>query len=188
VKRRKHRVLIWGSVVVAAWLFVHAIPELVHKTQDARWGLRDRVALLERSRAEVAETGRLQDSATILKSRLVDQAPRLVAGGGDAEASDAMAGLLNLAVSRGNGKVTRSEPVADSATRGLLHGVTQLVGFETDAAGLLNVLRNLAEGGTTLIVKSLDILVADPNAPPTSAELLRVELVVRGWYLRKAKG
>ena len=72
--------------------------------------------------------------------------------------------------------------------RGLLHGVTLLVGFDTDASGLLSILRNLAEGGTTLTIESLNVMVADPNAPETVAELLRVELVVRGWYLTRAEG
>lgn len=180
--------LIWGVAIVMVWLVLRAIPGLVHEIQGARWGLRDRISLLERSRAEVTRSGRLQDSAIILKARLVAQAPRLVSDGGDAEASDAMAGLLGLAVSRGNGKLTRSEPIADTAMRGLLHGVTLLVGFDTDASGLLSILRNLAEGGTTLTIESLNVMVADPNAPETVAELLRVELVVRGWYLTRAEG
>jgi hypothetical protein len=188
MKRSKHRVLVWGGAIIAAWLALRAIPGLVHEIRESRWELRNRVALLERSRAEIAQSGRLQDSAATLKARLVAQAPRLVSGDGDAEASDVMAGLLSLAVSRGNGKVTRSVPVPDSATRGLLHGVTLLVGFDTDVAGLLGVLRNLAEGGTTLTIESLNVLVADPNAASSSTELLRVEIVVRGWFLRKVEG
>jgi hypothetical protein len=188
MKPKKRRVLTWGGAIVGAWLIVRAIPGLVNEIRDAHWDLRDRVALLERSRSEITQSGRLQDSAAMLRTRLVAQAPRLVSGAGYAEATDAMAGLLSLAVSRGNGKLTRSEPVADSATRGLLHGVTLLVGFDTDAAGLLSVVRNLAEEGTILMIESLNVMVADPNAAAASAELLRVEIVVRGWYLGKADG
>jgi hypothetical protein len=188
VKRKSRSVVIWGGGLVAlSWLVVHVLPGLLHGIETARWNLIDRVALLERSRAELAQGVQLQDSANALQARLIAEAPRLIAGGADAEASDAMAGLLSLAVSRGNGKLSRSEPVADSATRGLLHGVTLLVGFDTDAAGLLSVLRNLAEGRTTLTIESLTVMVADPSALPSSAELLRVEVVVRGWYLRKVE-
>jgi hypothetical protein len=184
---RQRRTLTWGAwIVIGTWLLLRGAPSLVATIREAHGSLRDQVSLLERSRSDIVEGAAVQDSAARLKGRLVAQAPRLLAGNGPAEAADALAGLVSLAVSRGNGKLTRIEPVADSTARGLLRRVSLIAGLDADVRGLTAVLQRLATGDPVLTVESINVVVADPNAPAAAAELLRVELVVHGWYLPHA--
>lgn len=184
---RQRRTFTWGAgIVIGTWLLLRGAPSLVAAIRDAHGSLRDQVSLLERSRADIAEGAAVQDSAARLKARLIEQAPRLLSGNGPAEAADALAGLVGLAVSRGNGKLTRIEPVADSTARGLLRRVSLIAGLDADVRGLTAVLQRLATGDPVLTVESINVLVVDPNAPAATAELLRVELVVHGWYLPQA--
>lgn len=187
--QRRRRPLLWASgIVIAAWLLLGVAPGLVSSIREARWKLADKVSLLDRSRADLSARTGLEDSAGVLKEQLLTQAPRLVSGNSPAEAADALAGLVSIAVERGDARLTRSESIADSTTRGLLNQVRMLAAFDTDVRGMLAILRSLAQEVPILSVESLNVMVADPNAPAASAELLRVELVVRGWYLRKAEG
>ena len=55
--------------------------------------------------------------------------------------------------------------------------------FDCDIRGLVAVLRFLMEQEVVLTTDRLQVLVAEPGGSPDAAEVLRVELTVRGWYM-----
>jgi len=186
VSLRRQRTLLWGcGVVIATWLGAR-VPGLIHRARQARWTLENQVATLERSREDLTRAVAQEDSAAAIKGVLLAQAPRLLSGSAGPEAADALAGLVTLAVTRGNARLTRTEAIPDSTTRGRLGRAGVLVGFDADVRGLATVLQYLSTGDPVLSVESVHVLVADPSAPPNTAEVLRIELVVRGWFLKEA--
>lgn len=187
-RSRRQKLKLGAAAVIAIWLIGRGFPSLIGAIGDAHWTLSDKVALLERGRAEVISQKGLEDSAQVVRDTLAAQAPRILAGTGRAEAADALVGLVNVILTRANARVTRTEPIADSTTQGLLHGARVLAAFEADVQGALGVLRELAESMPSVSVESLRLLVADPAAPTESAEVLRVELVIRGWFLEEGGG
>ncbi len=186
-RQANRKLLVAGGIVISAWLLDRAIPAVVREVREAHWDLTDKVALLERDRLQLASSAGLQDSATLIRQRLLAQAPRLVSGGSPAEASDALAGLVTVTIEHANGKLSRTEALPDSAAAGLLRRVSLLAAFESDVRGMTTVLKELDQAEAIVTVQSLNVMVVDPELPTTSPETLRVELVVSGWYLERGQ-
>lgn len=180
---RRRRVLWLGCFVCLAWVTVRWIPAAVHDVREARWSLKSRMAMLVRSREELGAAAGLEDSATMLKTTLAAQVTRVVTSGNEAQANDALTGLVSTVIANTNAKLNRTERVTDSTARGYLRRVTLLVSFESDIGGTIAVLRALAEELPVINIGSVTIMAADPNAPRSEPEVLTVELEVLGWYL-----
>ena len=84
---RDRRALILGGVVVLGTvLLVRVLPWGVRRVLGAEAGLRERAALLARSRADLADAAMLRDSAAELGQALVGLAPKILSGNSPAEA------------------------------------------------------------------------------------------------------
>ena len=179
--------LFWSAtVVVSAWLGLKSVPAAVGTVRASREQLQERLFQLERARRELAAESTLSDTVTALRRRIVDLAPRILSGNTAAEAANDLAGRVNLAVSRANGRLLRADPETDSTTAGLLRRVGMTVAFEGDVRGVADVLRAFAQDPVVLRVSQLRILATDPGGGEQGPEMLRVELVVRGWRAGKS--
>jgi hypothetical protein len=191
VTPRDRRALVLGSVAVAVGVFVlRVLPWTVRSALAAEVGLRERVALLARARADLADASALRDSAVALGQALVGLAPKILSGNSPAEAVADLSGRVNLAASRNQAKLERVDPLTDSTVSGRLHRVVLRAAFECDIRGLVGVLQALTFGKAALMVRELRVTAVDASSADRIPEVLRVDMTVAGWFLesREAGG
>ena len=182
---RDRRALILGGVVLLGTvLLVRVLPWGVRRVLGAEAGLRERAALLARSRADLADAAMLRDSAAELGQALVGLAPKILSGNSGAEAIADLSGRLNLVFSGHQAKLERVDPVPDSTAAGRLRRVMLRAAFECDVRGLAGVLEALALGKVVLPLRELRVTAVDVGSPGKVPEVLRVEMTVTGWYFK----
>jgi hypothetical protein len=178
----RRRALLGGVALIVLWLAVEGAPAAVESFRETRWTLADRVRLLEQSRHAIGQEQTVFDSAARIKDVIVALAPRLLSGSTRAEAVNALNGMISLAADRSNAKLTGITPEDDSARAGSLRRVALRGAFDCDVRGLVAILWFLLDQEVVLVTDRLQVLVAEPGGSPNGAEVLRVELTVRGWY------
>jgi len=183
-ERDRRALLLGGAVTVGAVMLLRVLPWTVRSALAAEAMLRERAVLLERARANLAGASGLRDSAAALGVALVGLAPKILSGGTASEATADLSGRVNLAVSGHQAKLERADPVPDSTRAGRLRRATVRAAFECDVRGLAGVLQALELGKAPLAVRELHVVAVDPGSPDRNPEVLRVELVVAGWYLQ----
>jgi len=174
-----------GSVVLAGFLLLRAVPWAVRRAVAAGRGLQERTAVLVRVRSDLADAPLLRDSAGVLTRAVVSLAPKLLSGDTPAEALADLSGRLNLAASRNRAKLERTDQLSDSALAGRLRRVRVRAALESDIRGVMSFLRALELGDAVLSVEELRIVASDPNAGDGTPEVLRVEVTVTGWFLER---
>ncbi len=182
--RDRRAVLVGGAIVLGAVLGLRVVPWAASASLAARRGLDMQATLLARASAELDALPRLRDSAEVLTRALVALAPQLLDGANDVEASADLAARLNHAAAHAPARLDRLDPLPDSATAGRLARTRLRASLETDVRGLVALLRTLDAGDGLLGIEQLDVRSADPVAPERRPEILRVEIVVMGWFLR----
>src|SRR5881296_2471068 len=182
-ERDRRALMLGGFVVVGAVCVLRVLPWGVGLALAAEAGLRQRAALLARARADLAEATGLRDSAVQLGQGLVGLAPKILSGNSVAEAVADLSGRVNLAASRNQAKLERVDPLTDSTVAGRLHRVALRAAFECDIRGLVGILQALTFGKAALAVRELRVTAVDAGSADKNPEVLRVEVVVAGWYL-----
>jgi type II secretory pathway component PulM len=184
VKPRDRRALLAGGLVLGlAFVVLRLGPWMWRSATEQRTGLEARTAILERMRAEVRGAARLEDSGMVVKGRLAALAPKLLAGGTASEATADLAGRLDAAAARHRVRVSRTDPVHDTATRRLIRQVALRAELESDSRGLFELLHAVTREPAILLIDSLRIVVTDPFVPSNRPELLRTNLRLSGWFL-----
>jgi hypothetical protein len=84
-------------------------------------------------------------------------------------------------------RIERTSSLPDSAGAGGLRPASLRAALEGDSRGTLGMLGALARGRVALTTTDLRITAANPAAAGAVAELLKVEVTVRGWYLPRAE-
>ncbi len=182
--RDRRALLIGGFAVAAAVLVLRVLPWAVHRAGSGYATLRERSALLARTRDEMASLPTLRDSAATLSQALVALAPQLLSGSSAVEAGADLSGRMNLAASRAPAKVERMDPLPDSAGDGRLGRVRVHAALETDVRGLIAFLKAIDAGDE--VVKLVELHVEAPQALTSERgpEILKIEVTVSGWYIR----
>jgi len=183
-ERDRRALFVGGAVTVGAVVLLRVLPWTVRSALAAEATLHERAVLLGRARANLAGAADLRDSAAALGRALVGLAPKILSGGTATEAIADLSGRVNLVVSGHQAKLERADPVPDSARAGRLRRATVRAAFESDIRGLAGVLQALEFGKAALAVRELHVVALDPGSPDRSPEVLRVELMVAGWYLQ----
>lgn len=184
----RRAVIVGGVIVLSAVLGLRVVPWAVSNALVARRSHEEQATLLARARDELGALPSLRDSAAVLTRALVALAPRLLDGGNDVEASADLAAQVNHAATRAPARLDRVEPLPDTATAGRLARTRVRAALETDVRGLVSLLRTLETGDALLGIERLEVVSADPATPERRPEVLRVEVVVVGWYLRDRDG
>ena len=185
--RDRQALLLGGYVVLTAVLLLRVLPWSVRRVLAAEAALRDRAALLARTRADLAEGSVLRDSAATLGQALVGLAPKLLSGNTAAEAMADLSGKLNLGASRSQAKLARVDQVADSAVAGRLRRVRLRATLEADVRGVTGAVRAVEFNEAALSVSELRIVPTDPTSADRAPEVLRLEVTVTGWFLEERK-
>jgi hypothetical protein len=184
--RDRRAMILGGGVLLAAFLVLRGFPWGVRSALAAATDLRERAELLAHALEEVAEAPELRDSAARITQALGGLASRLLNGASAAEAGADLSAQVNLAATRHSAKVERLEVLADSARAGRLGRARVHVVLETDVRGLVALLRSIAESNAALVVQELRVIAPDPASADRVPEVLKVELMIYGWYPRPA--
>jgi len=182
---RDRRALVLGGVVLGtAVLSLRVLPLLLRHASGAYAQLRERAALLARTREEMASLPSLRDSAATLSQGLVALAPQLLSGSTPAEAGSDLSGRMNLAAARAPARVERLDLMPDSTGSGRLGRVRVRAALETDVRGLVALIRAIDAGDEVLKLDELHVDAPDPGTVNRGPERLKVEVTVSGWYVR----
>lgn len=182
---RDRRALVWGGVTVAvAAVLVRGVPVLVRWELGLRATLRDRAELVARADRALQDAGPMADSAKAVAAAFVALAPKVLAGGTDAEALADLQGRVTLAAHHHRARVLRTDPVTDSTTVARLGRVRLRVSLESDWSGLVGVLGALDQDPAALRFGRLAVAAADPASSSAVPEQLRLDVEVGGWFVR----
>ena len=181
---RERRVLQVGAALILGQVLLRSAP--------AAWGWRTqldadvaaRAALLTRMQLAVNRLPELEADAGHLREELSGLAPQLLEGGTGSAAAAALSLRLNGVADRHLVRVVAEESFTDSLVDGALQSVRLRLSLEGDARGVLGSIAALATEPPVTEVLALSIEAADPASPPSVPEVLRGELLLRGWYVR----
>ena len=186
--RRDRRALVVGAAVAAAAILLLRVgPAALQALAGAHAGLEQRAALLARMRAELADTPRLEQAGAAVRRQMDSLAPLLLTGRTPTEAGADLAARVSVLAERHRVRVTRTDPLPDSALAGGLGRVGVRASVESDSGGLLELLRGIAADPTLLVVDGLRADVGDPRVPSDRAEIVRGEISLHGWYLQPSR-
>lgn len=170
--------------MLVAVLTLRVFPTAVRKAFAARGTLGERATLLARTRDEMASLPRLRDSAAVLSQALVALAPQLLSGSTHAEAGADLSERVNLIAARAPAKLERLDPLEGSLGGGRLGRVRLHAALETDVRGLVAVLKAIEAGDEVLHLDELHVEAPRPDPAERGPEILKVEVIVSGWYIR----
>ncbi len=184
--RDRRALLLGASVMASAWLATRGVPAFLRAHAEWRARTEASVRQVEAAREALAEAPWTRDSLAARGRRLVEWAPRLVAGGTPAEAMAELQNMVSGLAAQHRVRIVRVQPSADSAA-GLFTPVRLRVEAQGDVSGLAHWLAAIEEGNHLLAVPSLVISAPEPAASSGQAEALRAELVIVGWAAPKAR-
>jgi len=175
-------------VLTAVFAF-RVAPWCIRSALAAERDLQDKETLLARARADLADAPLLRDSAGVLTRAVVGLAPKLLSGDTPVEALADLSGRLNLAASRSQSKLERTDQLADSTAAGRLRRVRVRTALESDIRGVMGFLSAIELGDAVLSIQDVRIVPAEPSSGEQVPEILRVEVTVTGWFLaQREKG
>lgn len=182
MRHREQRAVICGAVVIiVALLATRAAPALYRWLTTSRNELRIHAELLARRRSEITNAPALEDSAVKVRTRLLELAPKILAGNGP---EDAMASLTarvsSLAAAKGI-RVQSTTPLTD-ANSGELRPVAIRVSVAGDTRRTMTFIGALSKGTPVLTTSDIRIVASSPGAQQNVVEELETELTIRGWY------
>lgn len=182
---RDRRVMVAGLVTLAGLTVALRIaPWAVKGIAASRNRAITLATSLERQRALVTSRLSLRDSTGEAAAALVQLAPQLLAGRTPADAGAALASWVTTSSAQHALRVRRVESRPDSAS-GIIRPVTVVAELEGDVRGVTRFVGEVEEGSPLLTVRALAITALDPGAAPAAAEVLRLEVTIRGWFLMR---
>ena len=129
--------------------------------------------MLAATMALISAAPGLEDSLTHLTRRVASLAPRFLTGESNAEAQADLANRVTVLAERGHLTVDRIAPMGDSLSRASLSG---------DLAELIDLLDTMGKEVAVLTPAALRLTAVDPAAPATTAEVIRADVTVTGWF------
>ncbi|HET9386976.1 MAG TPA: type II secretion system protein GspM [Gemmatimonadales bacterium] len=184
--RERRAIAIGTLVALSAILALRVVPSVLRSGRDRLTLLREHATLLARTREEMASLPELRDSAAVLSQALIALAPQLLSGSTGSEAGADLSGRINLIASRAPAKVERLDPLMDSLSNGRLGRVRVHAAMETDVRGLVAVLKAVENGEEVLYLDELHVQALHPAGVERGPEILKVEVVVSGWYIKRS--
>lgn len=182
---RDRRALLLGAFVLGtAVITLRVVPWGIRRASGEYAVLRERSALLARTRDEMASLPVLRDSAATLSQALVALAPQLLSGSSATEAGADLSGRMNLAASGAPARVERIDPLPDSAAEGRLGRVRVHAALESDVRGLIAFLKAIDTGDEVVKLDELHVEAPQALTSERGPEILKVEVTVSGWYVK----
>lgn len=184
MKSRDRRALVVGAVIIALALGAfRVLPWAMRKGTAAHDELALESASLARMQRDIADAPAIEATAVTLRGQLAELSPRIVDGGTPAESAATLTAHVAHLATEHDVRIERSDLLPDSTRVGRLSKVALQLAFEGDTRGVALFVRGLEVGTLALIVTDLRISALDAVSAPTAPEVLRAELIVRGWFL-----
>jgi len=183
--RDRRAILVGTGVVACAMLALRGVPAAWEAFGNTRETLSARSELLARAEVDVLQADALKDSAAVIRSKLLGLAPRLLSGSREADAAADLTLRLKRAAADNRVRVERTSALSDSGRGEGLRSVALRASLEGDSRGTMAVLGALVRSSAVLTTTDLKITAANPWGAGSSAEVLKVEMTVRGWYFPK---
>jgi len=185
---RERRTIVWGlRLVLGAIVALRLLPWAVHEARGALEIQRLQRGQLERARVELAGLPALEDSARVLRARLVAVAGRLVSGSSEAAALSDLSAHLKSRAWRSQARLERVELVPDSAAAGQFRRVTVVASFEGDARSIAGLLTAFETEAPLIVPLRMGVVARDPLGEIRGSEVLEIEIQVAAWYLLAGK-
>jgi hypothetical protein len=183
---RDQRALRLGAaIILGAFILGKGIPAGWRAWSSTHASIAEHRDLLARARAQVETVGVLDSMARGIRTRFVALAPRLVAGGTEAEAIAALGGVVTSLADRSHLRLKRVDGEPDSLRAGALRRVVVDVELEGDWGGASTFFRGLGRESVALSLGAIDLRAQDPASPGDRPEVLLVRVEVSGWYLEE---
>lgn len=182
---KDRRALLLGAAIAGtAALLLRAAPWGAHRFGELRRTTSEREATLARARSILANRLAVRDSFEHVVAGIVGLAPHVLDGRTGVDAQASLSGLVSVAAGRHAVRLLRVDPVADTESAlGAFGRVTVHIEIESDLAGLLKLIRALETADPVLTVTSFNISAPSQSTAMKSAEALRSEMNVAGYYL-----
>ena len=185
---RERRAVRAGAAVIVAVLALRVGPGLWRQATDRHRLMYQRAAVVGRMSDDLRQMDALADSVKAARSALVTLAPDLLESSSDAGAAAELSARVRTLADRFALTVQQVAPVLDTLAEGPLHRASMTASLQGDLASVLSLLRAVAEEPPTLDVASLRIVAPDPASPADAAEVLDLDIALRGWYLQRNVG
>lgn len=181
LERRERRVLVAGAVVIAAALTAtRGVPAWWRWTQGVRASASETEVEAARVERSVGLLPATLDTLEQRKERFVALAPDLLSGRDATQAAVALTALVSQAAQAAGMQLGALSVSHDSAGDGLLKTVAVRGDARGDVHGVMAFLGTLERGPLLLAVRDLAISQAEPAAPASRPEELRVQFRVEG--------
>lgn len=184
---RERRVLHVGAALILGLVLLRGAPAAWAWRTQLDADVAARAALLTRMQLAVNRLPALEADAGHLREEFSGLAPQLLEGGTASAAAAALSLRLNSVADRHLVRVVAEESLTDSVVDGALQSIRLRLSLEGDARGVLGSVAALVSEPAVTDLLALSIAAADPTSPPGVPEVLRGELVVRGWYVRSTE-
>lgn len=171
--------------LVAAVVALRVVPFAHARVAQKHELARARALTLAAAREMVAGEPATRESLQVALREFVALAPRLLDGRSQAEAGATLVSWISGAASGASLKVRRAESLADSGS-GVLRRVRVRAELEGDVAGITMFLRDAEQGDPVLSIPMLAVTAVSPTEAGPAPEIIRVEIVLTGWYLGPA--
>lgn len=182
--RDRQAVRLGLALVMGAILAMRVLPAGVRKLQQDRSDVAQLHGSVIRTRSLLAARSTIEDSLRQSLQTLLARAEWLLQGRTTLEAAANLDATVARVANVSGLRLIEFRAVPDS-TGGLLGTVATAVRLEGDVRGLAALLEAVAASESPVLnLATLAVQAPEPAGPEGRAEVLRVEVLVRGWFLR----
>jgi hypothetical protein len=147
--------------------------------------LAGRRELLRRAESALEGFSVLEHRGADTRARFVALAPRLIAGGTEAEAFADLNGRLALIANRERTRLLRADPISDSTREGAIRRVRLRLEIESDWGGVVGFLRGTVADPAVIRVTAVTLRGTEVPVLTNGPEVLTAQVEVAGWYLER---
>jgi hypothetical protein len=181
--RDRRAVRIGLALVGGMVLAVRVVPAAARTVLRLRADVVQLQGSAARTRGILAAVPSTADSLRQSLQSLLERAEWLVQGRTPLEAAANLDAAVRVVATRSGLRLVEFHALPDS-TAGMLATVATSVSLEGDVRGLAAFLEAVATGESPVLnIPRLTVQAAEPAAPEGRAEVLRLEALVRGWFL-----
>lgn len=182
---RERRAVLWGSIMILGIVGLRVLPGAMGRMRARQASVQTLAGVVGRMRRDLDAMDALTDSVRLVRSELVGLDSTLLDAHTEIGANGELSLRMRSFADRFVLDMQRIVPITDTTLAPPFRRAALAASFECDSRGLLRMLRAAATEPPVLDVTSLDIAATDPGSDPSLPEVLRVEIVVGGWYLDK---
>lgn len=179
--RDRRALLIGGAAIAIGSVVLRGVPGAVAAVSTLQDRVQAESALLQSVRQQIARREPLSDSLDLLRDVMSRVTGLLLEAGTEDEAAAELTSRITVALSRPPVRLDAVRPLRDSTVQ-VPAQVRAVAVFQADVRGLTSALREL-EGDSRVTVRQIELAAANPSIGDAGAEVLRVEVEVKAFFV-----